>query len=84
MRTFHENPNRIHTELTFINPESAYSQNVCFWSSTKLFEASLINIVDPDQSAPVGAVSCGPTMFASLLMFNRHFKMQLFCWRFKD
>ena len=23
-------------------------------------------------------------MFASLLMLNRHFQMQLFCWRFKD
>ena len=23
VRAFHENPNRIHTELTFINPESA-------------------------------------------------------------
>ena len=24
MRAFHENPNRIHTELTFVNAESAY------------------------------------------------------------
>ena len=50
MRAFHENPNRIPTELTFINPY------VCFLSSTKLFEASKINSVDPDQTAPVGAV----------------------------
>ena len=27
-----------------------------FLSSTKLFEVSLINIVDPDQTAPEGAV----------------------------
>ena len=23
-------------------------------------------------------------MFASMLMLNRHFQIQLFCWRFKD
>ena len=23
-------------------------------------------------------------MFASMLMLNRHFQVQLFCWRFKD
>ena len=40
VRAFHENPNRIHTELTFISPLSAQSQNVCFLSSTKLVEAS--------------------------------------------
>ena len=27
-----------------------------FWSSTKIFEASQTNSVDPDQTAPVGAV----------------------------
>ena len=40
VRAFHENPNGIHTELTFSNPQSAWSQYVCFLSSTKLFEAS--------------------------------------------
>ena len=30
VHAFHENPNRIHTELTFLNPYSALSQNVCF------------------------------------------------------
>ena len=40
--------------------------------------------VDPDQTAPVGAVLSGSTMFVSMLMLNRHFQMQLFCWRFKD
>ena len=39
-----------------------------FLSSTKLFEASKINSVDPDQTAPVGAVWSGFTMFASLLI----------------
>ena len=30
VRAFHENPNRLHSELTFIHPYSAKSQNVCF------------------------------------------------------
>ena len=29
--------------------------------------------VDPDQTAPIGAVWSGSTMFASMLMLNRHF-----------
>ena len=59
MRAFHENPNRTHTELTFLNPYSAQSQNVCFCmflSSTKIFEASQTNSVGPDQTDPAGAV----------------------------
>ena len=56
MRAFHENPNRIHTDLIFINHYSAKSQTVCFLSSTKTVEASLTNSVDPDQTAPVGEV----------------------------
>ena len=40
--------------------------------------------VGADQTAPVGAVWSGSTMFAPMLMLNRHFQMQLFCWRFKD
>ena len=32
--------------------------------------------MDPDQTAPVRAVWSGPTMFASILMLNRHFQMQ--------
>ena len=55
-----------------------------FLSSTKIFEAPYTNSVDPDQTAPVGAVWSGSTMFASMLMLNRHFQMQLFCWHFKD
>ena len=40
--------------------------------------------MDPDQTAPIGAVLSGSTMFASMLMLNRHFQMQLFFWRLKD
>ena len=52
-------------------------------SSTKIFEAPKTNSVDPDQTALVGAVWSWSTMFASMLMLNRHFQMQLFCWRFR-
>ena len=55
-----------------------------FLSSNKIFEASQTNSVDPDQTAPVGAVESGSTMFAFMLMLNRHFQMQLFCWHLKD
>ena len=68
MRAFHENPNRIHIELTFLNPDSAQSQNLCFcrplkylkphrqtvWTQILLEQSDLS--VDPDQTAPVGAV----------------------------
>ena len=40
--------------------------------------------MNPDQTAPIGAVLSGSTLFASMLMLNRHFRMQLFCWGFKD
>ena len=52
MRAFYENPNRIHTELAFILPLS----KMHVLSSTKIFKASKTNSVDPDQTAPVGAV----------------------------
>ena len=35
--------------------------------------------MDPDQTAPVGAVWSGSTVFASMLKLNIHFQMQLFC-----
>ena len=55
-----------------------------FLLSTKICEASKTKGADQDQTALVGAVRSGSTMFASMLMLNRHFQMQLFCWRFKD
>ena len=39
--------------------------------------------MDQDQTAPVGAVWSGSTMFASMLMLNRHFQMLLFLLAFK-
>ena len=57
----------------------------------------MANSVDPDQTAPLGAVCSGSTLFASILNsvsnvrflfaaddFSRcHFQMRLFSWRFK-
>ena len=78
MRAFYENPDRINTELTLLTLKRKITKCM-FLSFTKLFK-----LFEPDQTAPVGAVSSGSTMFASLLMLNRYFQMQLFCWRFKD
>ena len=57
----------------------------------------MANSVDPDQTAPIGAVCSGSTLFASILKFvinvrqlfaaddfsRRHFQMH-FSWRFKS
>ena len=32
-----------------------------------VYEASKANSVDPDQTAPIGAVCSGPTLFASIV-----------------
>ena len=52
----------------------------------------MTNSVDPDQTAPIGAVCSGSTLFASILnlsvMLGNHLqqttsKMHFFSWRFK-
>ena len=54
----------------------------------------MANSVDPDQTAPIGAVCSGSTLFASILNlsvmllfaaddFSRHFQTHFFSWRFK-
>ena len=54
----------------------------------------MANSVDPDQTAPMGAVCSGSTLFASILnssvklfaaddFSRRHFQMHFFSWRFK-
>ena len=57
----------------------------------------MTNSVDPDQTAPIGAVISGSTLFASMLEFvsnvrqlfaaddfsRRHFSDVFFSWRFK-
>ena len=52
-------------------PLKLISQKVlCFCCLLKHFEASLTNSVDPDQTAPIGAVCSGSTLFASILKLN--------------
>ena len=46
MRAFHENPYCIHSELTSITLK-AQNHKIYVLSSTKLFEASWINSVNP-------------------------------------
>ena len=49
---FHENHGRIYTELTFIYPWSAnHSKSSAFVVYRHVFEASLTDSVDPDQTA---------------------------------
>ena len=57
----------------------------------------MANSVDPDQTAPIGAVCSGSTLFASMLnssvmlgiffaaedFSRRHFQMHFYSWRFK-
>ena len=40
---------------------------VCFSRLLKCLEASVANSVDPDQTAPIGAVCSGSALFASIL-----------------
>ena len=40
---------------------------VCFSRQLKCLEASTANRFDPDQTAPIGVVCSGSTLFASLL-----------------
>ena len=58
----------------------------------------MANSVDADQTAPIGAVCSGSTLFASILnspvmldllfaaddFSRRHFQMHFFSWRFID
>ena len=58
----------------------------------------MTNSVDPDQTAPIGAVCSGSTLFASILKLvsnvrqlfaaddfsRRHFSDAFFSWRFKS
>ena len=49
---------------------------VCFSCLLKCFKASMANSVDPDQTAPIGAVCSGSTLLASIL--NSSVTRQLF------
>ena len=46
----------------------ACNKSRLLFSSAEMFkEASMANSVDPDQTAPIGAVCSGSTLFASVL-----------------
>ena len=49
------------------------------WSGFTLFIYDTSNSLVDDKN--IHFVWSGSTMFAFLLMLNRHFQMQLFCWR---
>ena len=67
---FHENPDHIYTELTFIIPLSVYYKNRMPLSSAEIFEDPSIYIVDPDQTASIGSVWSGSTLYASVFMLT--------------
>ena len=52
MLASHENPDRIYTEFTFINPKAHNTMNHMLLSSAEIFEASSANSVDPDETGP--------------------------------
>ena len=54
-------------------------------SSAEIFEDPSIYSVDPDQTASIGSVWSGSTLYASIFMLTNKqtFSMQLFCWCFK-
>ena len=56
-------------------------KGVCFCCLLNNFEASLTNSVDADQTAPVGSVQSGSTLFVSIFMLNNY--QTLFCCRFE-
>ena len=69
-RDFHENPDHIYTELTFINPLSVYYKNRIPMSSAEIFADPSIYSVDPDQTASIGSVWSGSTLYASIFILT--------------
>ena len=69
-RDFHENPDHIYTELTFINPLSVYYKNRMPLYSAGIFEDPSIYSVDPDQTASIGSIWSGSTLYASIVMLT--------------
>ena len=73
MRAFHESLDRIYTDLTCINPQSAYhKKSYVFCCLLEHFESSLTNSVDPDQEQS----DMGPHCLRHYLCetINRHFR----------
>ena len=56
--------------LNFINPLSVYYKNRMPMSSAEIFEDPSIYSVDPDQTASIGSVWSGSTLYASIFMLT--------------
>ena len=60
---------------------------VFFSRLLKCLRSSMANSVDPDQTAPTGAVCSESTLFASIhnssVMLSNNLKQMIFSWRFK-
>ena len=69
-RDFHDNSDHIYTELTFINPLSVYYKTFMLLSSADIFENPSLYSVDPDQTASIGSVWSGSTLYASIFMLT--------------
>ena len=55
-------------ELSFLTLYAPITTKViCFSHLLKCLEASMANSLDPDQTAPIGAVCSWSTLFASIL-----------------
>ena len=70
MHAFHESPDCKSLTSHVLTLKAHITKIVCFCCLLTHIEASLSNSVDPDETAPIGAVSSGSTLFASLLMLN--------------
>ena len=87
MRAFHESPDRISNDLTCFTLKAHITKSLIFFCCCLFqhLEASLTYSVDPDQTAPIGTVWSGFTLFASFLMLNNKqtlWKLVL-CWNLK-
>ena len=71
-------PNSYGSFLVYLTLKTPIAtQVVCFSRLLKRFKASMAHSLDPDQTAPLGAVCSGSTLFACILKFANNVR-QLF------
>ena len=60
--------NRFSSQYSLLTLKASIATKVMLFSSAEMFKKpSIANSVDPDQTAPIGAVCSGSTLFASIL-----------------
>ena len=60
--------NRFSSQYSLLTLKASIATKVVLFSSAEMFKKpSIANSVDPDQTAPIGAVCSGSTLFASIL-----------------